>query len=131
MRDESSDFFKALMLFIGWALLFVVALVASVIFVPAECENAIEGYKEEVGAIVYVNENYVGVMEKYKDYGDGIIASRLCAPFKKGNLLRVEKRDYKSLEAIIDPYVDESGPPYHVVHVELVPVAPGEKSGVP
>jgi hypothetical protein len=113
------------------ASIFVVSLAVFVVFAPAECENAIEGYKEEIGAIVYINEHYVGVIKKYKDYGDGIIASRLCTSFKKGDLLRVVKRDYKTYEAVINPYIDEPGPPYRKVHIELIPATPGEKPKVP
>jgi hypothetical protein len=43
----------------------------------------------------------------------------------------VVKRDYKTYEAVINPYIDEPGPPYRKVHIELIPATPGEKPKVP
>jgi hypothetical protein len=119
---------RALGILIGVPLAVVLVLFLANMF--HRCHAVIEGEKEEIGAKVYINDQYVGVIKKYREseFIDDLIFSRLCTWFKKGDSLRIEKEGYQTYTAILDPYVNDSGPPDYVVHVRLGPLSEGEGS---
>lgn len=133
--SDTKDFFKALGLFAGGFFLLIATIFIAVFVAPIGCKSRINGGEEAIGAKVYLNGQFLGLMEKKQwKWDDKIfLSAELCTGWRlrKGDLLRVVKRDYKIYEAVINPYIDESGPPYRKVELELVPVAPREKSKTP
>lgn len=125
---EVSNFLKALGLFIGVAFLFLL----TVVLIPAKCESRIDEGEDAIGARVYINGRFLGLMEERQWNWDdkAFLDSRFCTwrRLRKGDLLRVEKEDFHTYTATIDPYIDESGPPYFRVHMKLVPLSEGDES---
>lgn len=129
--SEVSDFLKALGLFIGGAFLFILA----VVLIPAKCESQIDEGERAIGAKVYLNGQFLGLMEERQWRWDDKVFrdSRFCTRrrLRKGDLLRVEKEGFQTYTATIDPNIDESGPPYYRVYIKLVPLSDGEGSKAP
>lgn len=136
MRGSGFSYFaKALWLFTGVSFLLIATIFIAVIVAPTGCKSRIDGGKEAIGAEVYLNGQFLGVMEKKQSTWDDrvLLWAELCTRWRlrKGDILQVVKKDYKDYEAVIDPYIDESGPPYHIVEVELAPVSLGDESKAP
>lgn len=127
MRDFE-DFLKALGLFIVVPFLALCLILFAMTF--TRYPSATFGDESTIGARIYLNGEFAGLMEKYKyrvsedEYTD----VRLCRWVEKGDHLRAEKEGYKIYSATLEPSYDDSGSPWRWVSIELTPLAHDEKA---
>jgi hypothetical protein len=129
---ESKDFLKALGFFMGggFCLFLVVLFVLTIVHRHAKCPSEILGGEEAVGARIYINGKYVGVMEEHQKYADISLPARICVWFDKEDQLRAEKEGYQTLTTKLDPFFNDSRSPPVVSYIELTPLEgtpPGDK----
>jgi hypothetical protein len=88
------------------------------------CPHAISGSENTLGARIYLNEEFAGVMEQYKykvgeeEYTD----IRLCTRIKDGDRLRAEKEGYETYTATLETSYNDSGDPSTWVTRRLTPI---------
>lgn len=130
-RKEFLDILKAIGLVFGAPILaFFLLILPFISHIFTLCPEAIFGNENTLGARIYLNGEFAGIMEKYsyKRYQKQYTDIRLCTRIKDGDRLRAEKEGYEKYTAILNTSFNDSDAPMRRAWINLMPLMHEEKA---